>query len=307
MRFRLIVIIFVLALLLIPMNKAHCQDYIQYKVQINGDNSATWTVTLVSDVNASIDSLDSFQQKVATLVDAARNGTHREMTIDPNSLQMVTTISWETQSKTTEYVFTWQNFSMNENDKIMFGDVFRVAEFFGQLYGGGTLQIGYPPTYTVDSVTPTPNVQNDTLQTLEWFRTQDFIKGNPRIVLTNKSPNQSGEDWQKNAIIILGSVTAVATSLIGFYLFKRQKREKEKASRATSLGVPLMEGDEEKIVRIIKSSGGSLHQSTIAEQCRFSKAKTSQLLAALEQKGVVRRYKKGRDKIVTLAVKDDTS
>jgi uncharacterized membrane protein len=39
----------------------------------------------------------------------------------------------------------------------------------------------------------------------------------------------------------------------------------------------------------------------IAEQCRFSKAKTSQLVAALEQKGVVRRYKKGRDKIVTLA------
>ena len=307
MRFHLIVIIFVLALLLMPLNVAHCQDYLQYKVQINGDNSAIWTVTLVSDVNASIDSWDSFQQKVANLVDAARNETHREMAIDPNSLQMEITISQETQSKTTEYVFTWQNFSIIENDKIMFGDVFRVAEFFNQLYGDDTLQIGYPSTYAVDSVTPTPNMQNDSLQTLEWFRTQDFIKGNPRIVLTSKSPNPNAEDWQQDAIIILGSVIAVATPLIGFYLFKRQKREKEKASRAAPLDASLMESDEEKIVRIIKSSGGSLHQSTIAEQCRFSKAKTSQLLAALEQKGIVRRYKKGRDKIVTLAVKDDTS
>ena len=43
-----------------------------------------------------------------------------------------------------------------------------------------------------------------------------------------------------------------------------------------------------------------MRQSAIAEQCRFSKAKTSQLLAVLEQKKVITRYKKGRDKIVTL-------
>ena len=47
--------------------------------------------------------------------------------------------------------------------------------------------------------------------------------------------------------------------------------------------------------------GGSVNQSIIAERCQFSKAKTSQLLSALEQKGVVIRHKKGRDKIVILA------
>ena len=156
--------------------------------------------------------------------------------------------------------------------------------------------------YAIESVSPIPDKRDDTAQMLEWFRTQGFINGKPRITLTSKSQNPNGEGWQQNAIIVLGSATAVALSLIGFYTFKRHKR-KEKAvpTTVTHPGAPLIESNEEKIVKVIRSSGGSLHQSMIVEQCRFSKAKTSQLLASLEQKGVVRRYKKGRDKIVTLA------
>jgi uncharacterized membrane protein len=62
----------------------------------------------------------------------------------------------------------------------------------------------------------------------------------------------------------------------------------------------LPETEEEKVLRVLRSNGGSAYQSAITEQCRFSKAKTSQLLTALERKGAVRRYKKGRDKIVNL-------
>jgi uncharacterized membrane protein len=61
-----------------------------------------------------------------------------------------------------------------------------------------------------------------------------------------------------------------------------------------------VETEEDKIIKILKSSGGSLRQSVIVEQCRFSKAKTSQLLTVLEEKGKITRLKKGRDKIVTL-------
>jgi uncharacterized membrane protein len=43
-----------------------------------------------------------------------------------------------------------------------------------------------------------------------------------------------------------------------------------------------------------------MRQSDITEQLRFSKAKTSQLLSGLEKRGLVTRYKSGRDKIVTL-------
>ncbi len=61
-----------------------------------------------------------------------------------------------------------------------------------------------------------------------------------------------------------------------------------------------LETEEGKILKLLKSSSGSMHQSAIVEQCRFSKAKTSQLLTVLEKKGNITRYKKGRDKIVNL-------
>ena len=62
----------------------------------------------------------------------------------------------------------------------------------------------------------------------------------------------------------------------------------------------LPENEEEKVLRVIRSSVGGVYQSAITERCKFSKAKTSQLLSALEREGKVRRVKKGRDKIVNI-------
>jgi uncharacterized membrane protein len=218
------------------------------------------------------------------------------MTLDEESLQMATTIS---QSTTIECTFKWQNFSANQNGKIVFGDVFRVKDFFNQLYGDGDLQITYPSMYVVESVSPTPSRQNSTFQTLEWFLTQDFINGKPTLTLVNSSSNQNVYDWQQTVLIALGSATIIAGALIGFYVFRRRNR-KEPSQQSMAFEGTVMESDEEEIIEALRSSGGSLHQSMIVEQCRFSKAKTSQLLTVLEQKGVVRRYKKGRDKIVIL-------
>jgi len=86
---------------------------------------------------------------------------------------------------------------------------------------------------------------------------------------------------------------------------RSKQKTKEVSTAATFAGTTLIESDEEKIIKVIRNSGGVLNQTAIAEQCRFSKAKTSQLLASLEQKGVIKRFKKGRDKIVTLAEKQN--
>ncbi len=295
-------------LLLSAVNKAYCQDYIQYQVQTNNDNSATWTITQVSDINAPIDTWEGFQQKIFTLIDAAINATNREMTIEPESIQMETVISWETQAKTTEYRFKWLNFSTKENEEIAFGDVFQVPSFFSQLYGDGALQITYPSTYTVISVSPTPDKQDDDSQTLEWYRTQDFMNGKPSITLSLKSQDGNEVGWPQSTLIIAVSAIAVAASLVGvgFYMVRRNKQKtKDGPTVATFAGTTLIESDEEKIIKTIRNFGGVLNQTAIAEQCRFSKAKTSQLLATLEQKGVIKRFKKGRDKIVTLAEKQN--
>jgi uncharacterized membrane protein len=288
-------VISTLLLLLMPLYEAHCQNYVEYKVQINGDNSADWTITRVSSINTDIDVI-GFQERILTLVDAAANETRREVAVDEGSLQMIDEIFWETKSRKTMYAFKWQNFSIAENGKITFGDVFRVTGFFGQLYGDGALQISYPPMYSVSSVSPRPDERDDSAQRLKWFGTEYFINGEQEIILVDKSRDL----WQQYVVIVAGLAVAVTALLAGVYVFRRRKA-KARASKALALaGVPLIESDEEKIIKLLRSSGGNMRQSAITEQCRFSKAKTSQLLTALEQKEVIKRYKRGRDKIVTL-------
>ncbi len=296
MKSRLLLALLVVLLLLSAINKAHCQDYIQYQVQTNNDNSAAWIVTQVSDINATIDTWEGFQQKIFTLVDAAINTTNREMAIEPESIQMETVISWETKSKTTEYRFKWLNFSITDKDKINFGDIFQVPVFFSQLYGDGVLQITYPSNYAVISISPTPDKQDSNLQTIDWYRTQDFMNGKPSITLTLKSQNGNEISWPRSTLLVAFSAIAIAAFLIAFYMVKRNKQK----TKVVPTIVAFAESDEEKIIKIIRHSGGILNQTAIAEQCRFSKAKTSQLLTTLEQKGVIKRFKKGRDKIVML-------
>jgi len=134
------------------------------------------------------------------------------------------------------------------------------------------------------------------------FQTVCRPNGKPSIIFGLKSQNEVS--WPQSTLIAAISAIAIAASLIGFYLF-RQNRQKTKdiPKSATFAGATLTESDEEKILKTIQSSGGVLNQTAIAEQCRFSKAKTSQLLTALEQKGVIKRFKKGRDKIVMLTEK----
>ncbi len=289
---------FSLLLLLLPVYKASGQDYIEYNVRINSDGSASWLVIQVLDLNASIDTWEAFQNRLFNLVGSAANETKREMTIDTNSLQINTELS--SGSKKVEYIFTWQNFSLIQNGQIIFGDVFCVNNFFSFLYGDASLQIVYPLIYTVNSVSPTPDAHDEPMRTLKWYRTQDFISDNPNITLTS-APSTNNVNNGEGQYLVIGGALALVTagSLIGFYAFKRHKPSKL-AMATTFAGALQVESDEEKLIAIIRSSGGKVRQSAIVERCGFSKAKTSQLLAALEQKGTIIRYKKGRDKIVTL-------
>jgi uncharacterized membrane protein len=285
----------IMLLLLLPFFSANGQNYAAYSVQINSDGSALWKITNFSDINASVDTFSDFRNKVSNLVDSAASITQRPMTVDENSLQINTTVS--SQSKTTEYSFLWQNFSVIQGNEIVFGDVFQVNGFFTQLYGDDALQTSYPSTFSVKSVTPTPYQRDDSDKTLDWARTQDLVNGKTEIVLTSASLNNNFN--QLYIIIVAILAVGAALSFLGYYMFKRRKALLKTAMVAPAEGAEL-ETEEGKILKLLKSSGGSMRQSSIVEQCRFSKAKTSQLLSVLEKKGNITRYKKGRDKIVNL-------
>ena len=296
---RLLILAAFLVFLFLPIYNAQGQDYIEYNIRINDDASAEWRIIQVSDINAPIDTWTEFQQRIPDLVEAAANATQREMGLDFDSMQIDTTSSSE--SKTTEYLFTWLNFSMNQGYLLSFGDVFRVDNFFAQLYGDSSLKITYSPNFVVKSIFPEPNERDNRTQMLVWYRTQDFLSGNPAIVLTSSNPAENGNDGNWLAYLAVGVVTASAiASITLFFVLKRRKSARKTVAATSPTVISLVESDEDRIINIIKSSGGTLRQSVVTEKSKFSKAKTSQLLAALEQKRVVTRVKKGRDKIVTL-------
>ena len=111
----------------------------------------------------------------------------------------------------------------------------------------------------------------------------------------------SANPGQQPSYVLLASILAAAViaAVVAGWFFFVNRRNKGKETTVTA-PLNLAETEEEKVLRVLRSNGGSAYQSAITEQCRFSKAKTSQLLTALERKGMVRRYKKGRDKIVNL-------
>ena len=207
MRFRAFVVLCFICVLLVqffPLETAQAQNYIQYKVQVNGDGSAVWIITQVSESSGTVDSWAGFQQRVASLIEVAANQTQREMSLDLNSPQISTTIS-SNLSKITEYMFTWVNLSTIQDGNLMFGDVFSVSGFFNQLYGDGVLQITYPSTYILKSVSPAPDERIDSTQSLQWLGTQFFVNGNPHFELSlfslptsTPTPDQTANNsgWQ---------------------------------------------------------------------------------------------------------------
>lgn len=287
---------------------------IVYEIEINQDNSAVWTVIQVQDINGTIDSWEGFQYKVGVLIDEARTQTQRQMVASEDSFQLSSRISKDTQSKTTEYKFTWLNFSTTQNNKVIFGDIFKVPSFFLKLYGDGSLQIHYPYTYSITSISPEPNNQDNTTNNISWIRTQDFINGQPSITLITEkfspTPNQNINFNNESIFFLIGIIIAliIITLVGGYYLIKIRKIKKSITSQPQMPKMngtfSMLESDEEKIIKIIRTNQGTIFQSMITEQCNYSKAKTSQLLTALEKEGVVRRYKKGRDKIVILVDQD---
>jgi uncharacterized membrane protein len=201
-----------------------------------------------------------------------------------------------------KYQFEWANFSRIDGNWMLIGDVFEVKDFFSRLYGDGAVYVTYPSQYSVETVLPAPYEQNASTQTLTWLGTADFSSGQPSIVLKENSASSTSADTMRQYAILITVLVIIAAGLsLGFYMFRRRGKKNAPVTSIPRLAnLSTMEDSEEKILKLLESSGGSLHQSAIADQCKFSRAKTSQLLTELEKKAIIKRYKKGRDKVVVL-------
>jgi uncharacterized membrane protein len=276
---------------------AYAFDPVEYTVTIHDDGSASWVIVQVIDINASTDDWWAFQNRVISLVNEAQNVTNRRMSA--HGMAITQLFSPETSTKKVKYEFCWGGFANHSDSQIVVGDVFRVSRFFDRLYGDGGLCVIYPSGWGVSEASPKPDAMYASLQMLKWISANEFCNGAPKIVLISLPPQQQAS-YTSQLIILALIIVAVPSTL--FIFFKVRKRGRE-VIKQPAYGA--LESDEEKILKLIEASGGRVYQSTIVKECGFSKAKASQLLTALEKKGVIRRIRKGRNKIVVLGGKDE--
>ena len=131
-----------------------------------------------------------------------------------------------------------------------------------------------------------------------WARTQDLVNTQTSIILTSTNQIGGGTSWEYP--VLAGAVLAVIILFVLVFYFFKIRRATGKPNLGAPAGLVGFESEEDKVLKLLRSFGDSMKQSDIVEQSKFSKAKASQLLSALEARGVITRYKSGRDKIVNL-------
>jgi DNA-binding MarR family transcriptional regulator len=267
---------------------------VEYKVQIGVDVSAVLDVTQLVESGFSYDTIQRLKTNLTILVEKAEEKCGRQMNAWIDEVNIIP----QNNYVLVKYKLMWKNFSRFENSKIIVGDVFQVENFFSYLFGDGAIYFSYPHEYDLTSAVPKPDEADYSLRTLKWFSAERFSSQNPYIIFTKSSSNM----FLESVLIYAIPISLSAASLITLFYFKRRKSIEKviEPKFPQHIGV---ENAEEKIIRTIRAAGGCLFQSQITEQCKFSKAKTSQLLSALEKRGIIRRQKRGRDKLVILAEK----
>jgi len=288
-----------LCLLAVPTNTVYSQNQVKYYIQVDDNGTADWTIRQTLPQSASYDDLNAFQFKIESLLRNVVSNTSRNMTGIVNSM----TSSAMGSYILVEYEFYWTDFGEKENSKLVIGDVFQASGFFTQLYGDGEIFISYPAQYIIETVAPPPSKRDDSNQLLEWLGTADF-DSNVNIVLGHAQPGFNFiEVLEQNILLIVGIVVVFCGFTGTLYMLRRRKNKTRKSEVSPTENLLMLETEEEKVIKLLESKGGNMYQSAITENLRFSRAKTSLLLSTLERKGIIKRFKRGRDKIVTLVKK----
>jgi len=294
------------------MNLVFCQNQLSWstvtRIEIHQDGSATWliqketTLDTESDMAAFLEyvnltSLDDFLNNVKSVVSEASIITGRAMKVE-NFDTTASVLNTTTGFKgIIQFHYDWVGFAKEiEDEKIKVGDALNGLL---DLSRNDILIIQYPAGYTIESVDPEQDDSKDSDRTITWYGPRNFGAGEPTVIL-RKNRFSVVDLIMDNAFVIILIVLSSCLGLLGFITLKSLKEQKDqKASETIPLSAEL-EGDEEKVINLLKKSGGRLYQKSIAKHCKFSKSKTSELLTAMERKGTVSRKKKGREKLVVL-------
>ena len=315
-------------------------EAMNYIVSVEATGSAVWTIErrflLQTDEDeryfeeymATFDSqkqvfLEQFMNETVDLVDRASILTGRRMSGE-NFTVIVDSLSTATgKFGLIVYSFRWVGFGRREGSSIIIGDVFEGGLY---LYKDDTLSVRAPTQFGVVYASPPPDVSRE--GELIWYGLRNFGSGEPRVEFSLQATTISSQTSLSSSVsesslsttsssvtspsslrtsfssttsgypgtVDLGSIAwplwfvlAMAVILPTSTIMLRRRK------RPASL-----ENDEEKVIRVLREAGGVLFQSEIKRRTGYSKAKTSVVLKALEQKGSVTKTRRGREYVVRL-------
>ncbi|NJD52317.1 MAG: ArsR family transcriptional regulator [Candidatus Methanoperedens sp.] len=276
---------------------------VTYTINIKENGSAIWDVeyrTLLStkedfdsfeNYSAQINSkyLVDFKELMQRSAQEAAVATARTMAARDFNGEAIIQSTPTGKYGVVRYTFTWTNFAKT-GQNINVGDV-----FVGGLYlsNDNTLIIRYPQDYTVEQVVPGPDQNRDGMI---WYGLRSFSAGEPRIILAKP---------------LFTSTTVAVLVIIGLFItvsmlfVKRRKEAEEKTSAEiseTNIHIPEIEmlDVEDRIMKMLKESGGALYQSEIVRQLNLPKSTVSSVLNKLHDKNVIQKIRKGRENLIRM-------
>lgn len=95
---------------------------------------------------------------------------------------------------------------------------------------------------------------------------------------------------------IVGPIVGISIGVVSTYFLMRRKEGKS----IKDMGVLFLNESQKVLLRIINDTGGKIAQSDLGRKADFTRAKTSRNLLLLEEQGLVRKEKWGRNAIVYL-------
>ena len=220
--------------------------------------------------------------------------------------------------------FTWTNFTQVTNETLVV-DSFR-GSWFGDLRAGQTLTIRPPEGYDTQNVQPAHSTVGGAYR---WVGPQEFQRGQPVAEFSVSGPGNS-LPFSDATMVLLGVGSAVLL-LGGIFAWAYVRRQPGglgddesgdtpaggeqvstdgAAAGAAARGAsgdggdatvdPELLSDEERVERLLGEHGGRMKQSKIVEETRWSTAKVSQLLSAMDEDGRIEKLRIGRENLISL-------
>ena len=145
----------------------------------------------------------------------------------------------------------------------------------------------------VDPVSPNPtNYFPQRRIFLQWVHTDKEPGEEVVFIVFFESYSTRAPVW----VFIVGPVLGIGAGIIGTYLFMHKRKRKS----IKKLGDVFLSRTQKELILIILENGGKIPQVELNEKTSFSKSNISRTLIPLEEKGLVRKEKLGRNFIIYL-------